>query len=111
MGRKARILQSLGLNYSSREIAVFSVAAREVRFFLGRASRACANNLEMLIFEFPKNNWGELLFCIDNFSNFASENRRRDEMTKAPDQTTPTPPTQEGKQIVKASYSGGEKDT
>ena len=30
-------------------------------------------------------------------------------MTKAPDQTTPTPPTQEGKQIVKASYSGGEK--
>ena len=39
------------------------------------------------------------LFCIDNFSNFASEIRRRGEMTKAPDQTTPTPPTQEGKKI------------
>jgi hypothetical protein len=65
----------------------------------------------MLNLEFPKNNWGELLFCIDILYTFATEIRRRGEMTKAPDQTTPTPPTQEGKQIVKASYSGGEKDT
>ena len=73
----------------------------------------------MLNLEFPKNNWGELLFCIDILCTFATEIRRRGEMTKAPDQTTPTEdcsmktqsPTQEGKQIVKASYSGGEKDT
>ena len=30
---EARILQSLGLNYSSREIAVFSVLARKVGDF------------------------------------------------------------------------------
>ena len=51
------------------------------------------------------------MFCIDILCTFATEIRRRGEMTKAPDQTTPTPPTQEGKQIVEASYSGGEKDT
>jgi hypothetical protein len=71
MGRKARILQSLGLNYSSREIAVFSVSARKIDGFLGRVSRAGARKLEMLNLEFPKNNWGELLFCIELFSNFA----------------------------------------
>jgi hypothetical protein len=51
----------------------------------------------MLKMKFLKNNWGKVLFCTENFGNFASEIRRKGEMTKAPDQTTPNP-----------SYSGGE---
>ena len=47
------------------------------------------------------------LFCIEIFSNFAPVNKvqGRGEMTKAPDQTTPTPPTQEGKKIPEARES------
>ena len=76
----ARILQSHGLNYSSREIAVFSVLARLSGEFLGRVSRAGTYKGEMLKLKIIKNNWGKLLFCIELFSNFAPVNKFRGEV-------------------------------
>ena len=76
----ARILQSHGLNYSSGEIAVFSVLARLSGEFLGRVSRAGTYKGEMLKLKIIKNNWGKLLFCIELFSNFAPVNKFRGEV-------------------------------